>query len=56
MSIELAVSIRYNRVRPDTKGDRVESRIDSLALIVIGSVVTGIILLFLVPKILAALP
>lgn len=56
MSIEFALSIRYNRIRPDTRGDRVEARIDSVALIVIGSLVTLVILIFLVPRILAALP
>jgi len=56
MSIEFALSIRYSRTRPDTKGDRVEARLDSAALLVIGSIVTIIILIFLVPKILSALP
>jgi len=56
MSIEFALSIRYHRTRPDTKGDRVEARLDSAALLVVGSIVTIIILVFLVPRILQALP
>ena len=52
MSIEFALSIRYNRVRPDTHGDRIEARMDSAALIVIGSIVTIIILVILVPRVL----
>jgi len=56
MSIEFALSVRYSRKRPDTKGDRVEARLDSVGLLVVGSIVTIIILIFLVPKILSALP
>jgi len=56
MSIEFALSIRYNRERPDTKGDRIEARMDSVGLLLVGSIVTVIILIFLVPKILSAIP
>jgi len=56
MSIEFALSIRYQRQRPDTKGDRLEARLDSLGLMLIGAVATAIILLYLVPRILAWLP
>jgi len=54
MSIEFALSIRYNRKRPETH-DRFEARIDSFGLLIIGSIVTVIILVLLVPRILAAL-
>jgi len=54
MSIEFALSIRYNRLRPETH-DRFEARIDSFGLLIIGSIVTVIILVILVPRILAAL-
>ena len=56
MSIELAISLRYQRKRPDTKGDRLESRLDSVGLLLIGSVATILLLVWLVPKILAAIP
>ena len=54
MAIEFALSIRYTRKRPDTH-DRFEARIDSFGLLVIGSIVTVIILVLLVPRILAAI-
>jgi hypothetical protein len=55
MAIEFALSVRYTRRRPNTHGDRIEARLDSLGLFVVGSIVTIIILVFLVPKVLAAL-
>jgi len=55
MSIEFALSIRYNRERPDTKGDRIEARMDSIGLLIVGSIVTIIILVILVPRILSAI-
>ena len=55
MSIEFALSIRYSRTRPDTKGDRIEARMDSIGLLIVGSIVTIIILVILVPRILSAL-
>jgi hypothetical protein len=54
MAIEFALSIRYTRKRPDTQGDRIEARLDSLGLFIVGSIVTVIILVLLVPRILAA--
>jgi len=56
MSIEFALSIRYSRKRPDTKGDRFEARLDSVGLLIVGSIVTVILLVFLIPRILSALP
>jgi len=54
MRIDLTLSIGYQRVRPDTH-DRWETRVDSLGLLLIGSVVTVVILIIIVPRILAAL-
>ncbi|HYW86222.1 MAG TPA: hypothetical protein VFB50_00520 [Chloroflexota bacterium] len=56
MSIEFALSIRYSRKRPDTRGDRFEARLDSVGLLIVGSIVTVILLVFLIPRILSALP
>ena len=54
MEISLSLVIGYKRRRPDTAGDRLEARLDSIGLLVVGSLVTVIILWFLVPRILAA--
>ena len=55
MEISLSLVIGYKRKRPDTQGDKVEARLDSLGLLVVGSLVTIIILWFLLPRILAAI-
>ena len=56
MSIDLTISVGYKRRRPNTSGDRVEARLDSIGLMLAGAAVVIILLVFLVPKILAALP
>ncbi len=52
MTIDFTLSIGYRRRRPDTQGDRFEARLDSAGLLLVGSVVTIVILIFLVPRIL----
>jgi len=53
MSINLTVSIGYNRRRPDTQGDRLEARIDSVGLLIVGGIVTVAIIVIVLPRILA---
>jgi len=56
MSIDLTISIGYRRKRPDTKGDRLEARMDSLGLFLVGVAVTLLILAWLVPKLISLIP
>ena len=51
MFIDFTLSIGYRRRRPESR-DVWEMRIDSFALIIIGSIVVVLILIFLVPHIL----
>ena len=53
MSINLTVSIGYQRRRPDTQGDRLEARIDSVGLLIVGGIVTVAIIVIVLPRILA---
>jgi len=53
MRIDFTLSIGYERRRPDTQGDRWEARMDTVGLLLVGSIVTLLVLIFLIPKILA---
>jgi len=53
MSINLTVSIGYQRRRPDTRGDRLEARIDSVGLLIVGGIVAVAIIVIVLPRILA---
>lgn len=52
LSIELVVSIGYKRVRPNTRGDRLEARLDSAGLLLVGSAITLLVLVITLPRIL----
>src|SRR5262245_27050487 len=45
MSISLTVSIGYQRRRPNTQGDRLEARIDSVGLLIVGGVTVVVLIL-----------
>ena len=53
MSINLTISIGYQRRRPDTSGDRLEARIDSVGLLIVGGVTVVVLILVVVPRVLA---
>jgi hypothetical protein len=53
MSISVSISVGYERRRPDVRGDRWEGRMDSLGLLLIGSVVVLALVFLVVPRILA---
>jgi len=53
MSISLTVSIGYQRRRPNTQGDRLEARIDSVGLLIVGGVTVVVLILVVVPRVLA---
>ena len=53
MSISFSLSIAYQRRRPNTLGDRVEARIDSIGLLLVGSIVAVAIILIVLPRLLA---
>ena len=50
MSITLSISIGYQRRRPDTQGDRLEARLDSLGLLVVGAAVALLIVAIALPR------
>jgi len=52
MRIDFTLSIGYERRRPNTQGDRWEARADTAGLLLIGSIVTIIILIIIVPRVL----
>lgn len=53
MSIEVTLSVGYRRKRPDTKGDRIEARLDSAGLLLVGAAIVLITLILIMPKIFA---
>ena len=53
MSISFSLSISYQRKRPNTLGDKVEARIDSIGLLLVGSLVAVAIILIVLPRLLA---
>jgi len=53
MSINLTVSIGYQRRRPDTSGDRLEARIDSVGLLIVGGIIAVALVIIVVPRLLA---
>jgi len=53
MSLNLTISIGYQRRRPNTQGDRWEARMDSLGLMLAGAAVAILIIIFVLPKVLA---
>jgi len=53
MTIDFTLSIGYRRRRPNTLGDRVEQRIDSLGLLFVGALVAVAIILIVLPRLLA---
>jgi hypothetical protein len=53
MRIDFTLSIGYERRRPNTQGDRLEARMDTVGLLVVGSIVTIIVLIIIVPRIFA---
>lgn len=50
MSISFSLSIGYQRRRPNTLGDRTEARIDSLGLLIVGSVIGVAIVIVVLPR------
>lgn len=50
MSITFSVSIGYQRRRPNTQGDRLEARMDSLGLFLVGAAVALALVLFVLPR------
>jgi hypothetical protein len=52
MRIEFGLHLGYRRRRPNTLGDRFEARIDSLGLLLVGSLVAVAIILVVLPRIL----
>jgi len=53
MSIDFTLSIGYKRRRPNVMGDRLEGRIDSIGLLLVGSVVAVAIIVIVLPRVLA---
>ena len=53
MEIRFSLSVGYQRKRPDTAGDRLEARLDSAGLLLVGSIVVIAILWLVVPRLLA---
>jgi len=52
MSIDFTLSIGYRRRRPNTMGDRLEARMDSLGLFLVGAAVAIALVVIVLPRIL----
>jgi len=52
MTIDFTLSIGYKRRRPDTQGDRLEARIDTFGLLLIGGIIAVAIILIVLPRVL----
>jgi len=52
MSIDFTLSIGYHRRRPNTMGDRLEARMDSLGLFLVGAAVAIALVVIVLPRIL----
>lgn len=52
MHLEFTLTIGYRRRRPDTQGDVIEARIDSLVLLAVGSTIALAIIVILLPRLL----
>jgi len=50
MTIQVSLSVGYQRRRPNTLGDRVESRIDSIGLMLAGAAVVIVLLIVILPR------
>ncbi len=55
MSINVTVSIGYQRRRPNYRGDRIEARLEGVGLMLAGAAVVLLALFLLIPKILSVL-
>jgi hypothetical protein len=52
LTINVTLSVGYQRRRPNTGTDRWEARVDSLGLLIVGAIVVAIILLYIIPRLL----
>jgi hypothetical protein len=55
MSIDFTLRIGYRRRRPNTQGDRLEARLDSLGLLLAGAAIAIFLIWIIVPRILDAI-
>lgn len=55
MRVEVIMSVGYRRIRPNTLGDKWEARIDSTVLLIGGILFVLLVVIFIIPKIIAAL-
>jgi hypothetical protein len=52
LQITVSIGIGYSRRRPNTLGDRWEARLDSIGLLIVGSVIAVAVVVVLLPRIL----